>query len=138
MHGLGEGGREPRHLRLCRGGAGMGLGHVQLAAEPDGKACGGELYRLLLRTDVIPRHVQAPLEAADIDIVARHLSQQCDQHITAIVLGCRQVGAGCFHRPADAPAQIQFPIPSLHALLSARASTTESICRKLAGGAVIL
>jgi hypothetical protein len=56
-----------------------------------------------------PRNVQAPLEAADIDIVVRHFRQQCDQHITASVLGGRQVGAGGFHRPADAPAQIQFP-----------------------------
>ncbi|MFO0982015.1 MAG: hypothetical protein U1E76_09780 [Planctomycetota bacterium] len=74
-------------MRACVLELGRGLQDVELARDPCGKACAGEVDGRLLGDHVRARDLDLVPVAAQLEVAARHLREHRDEHVAPRFLG---------------------------------------------------
>ena len=86
-----------------------GLLYIEIAGESVLEPVLRKGQSLFLRFEVVGRNFQPALAAAQLNVIARHLAQQCYQHITPAEFRGRNFGLSGLDRPAIAAEHINFP-----------------------------
>ena len=86
-----------------------GLLHVEVASQAIGEPVAGEGESVLLGFDVFVGDVQAALKAAQVDVIAGDLAEQCEQHIAAAEFGSGDFGLAGLDRAACPAEHVDFP-----------------------------
>ena len=100
---------ERRDLRLGVVDIGLGLRHVEGRREAGSEPIAGQLQALLLELEIAPRHRDAVLQGAQINVAEGYLRRQRHQDVSE-VLDRRVVVGECGLDPtADAAEHVRFP-----------------------------
>jgi hypothetical protein len=102
-------GLQRRQLRLDRGQARAGAGHILIRAGADFRAAFDQLERIAQVVDIAARDIDAQLGAAQIEVMPRHFGEQRDLRILQRRGARFGIGARGFHGSTNAAEQIQLP-----------------------------
>ena len=109
MFAGGERRAQRRHRRFDRGDAGRGTGDVLFLAKARVAAHLGQSQRLALVREAAIEHRQLLLDAAQLEVVQRHLGGDADAHAGERGLEALGVGRRGGDRRPDAAEQIELP-----------------------------
>ena len=100
---------ERRHGRARGGQHRHGLLHIQIGGQAVGEAVLRDGQGFFLRLDVLIGDGQPCLIAAQVNVIARHFAEQCDQDIALAEFRAGQLRLGRFHGATLAAEHVNFP-----------------------------
>ncbi|MNT17608.1 hypothetical protein D3C72_1527660 [compost metagenome] len=86
-----------------------GLGHVQCRGDTIAQPHLRQAQTMARDLKVFLRHGQGTLHRTQLNVIARRLGQQRQQHAPTVILGDLHYRVGGFDLPPDPPPQIQLP-----------------------------